>query len=131
MGQPAVSSAVVARLAAAAARDVPEVLDLYGGTLGEIATYGAQGPVRGVRVERAPTPRVRLYTVMRFGARLDDVADAVRGRVRADLAAQLPAFADVVVDVHVADVREADERQAGGASAHAPHEQPSVPRELP
>lgn len=126
MGEPVVSSAVVARLAAAAAREVPDVLDLYGGTLGEIATYGPQGPVRGVRVERAPTPRVRLYAVMQFGARLDDVADAVRRQVRADLASQLPAFADAVVDVHVADVREAD-----GAPTQSPHDQSSVPPELP
>ncbi|HVM12825.1 MAG TPA: Asp23/Gls24 family envelope stress response protein [Egibacteraceae bacterium] len=102
---PVVSSAVVARLAAAAAHEVPGVLGLHGGALGEVATYGDVAPVRGVRVERTPAPRVRLRTVMRFGDRLDEVADEVRRRVRTTLAEQVPPFADAVVDVHVADVR--------------------------
>lgn len=117
-----VSSAAVARLAAAAAQEVPEVLALDGGTLGEIATYGPQGPVRGVRVERGSTPRVRLSTVMRFGARLDEVADDVRRSVRAKLAAEAPAFAEAVVDVHVTDVQDADE----GAGQSPPFQ--SLPR---
>lgn len=103
---PAVSSSAVARLAAAAAQQVPGVLGLHGGALGEVATYGQGAPVRGVRVERTPAPRVRLHTVVRFGARVDEVADEVRRRVRSNLADQVPAFADAVVDVHVADVRE-------------------------
>lgn len=109
MGEAEVSSVAVARIAAAAARGVPQVLGLDGGARGEIATYGPQGPVRGVRVERSSTPRVRVRTVMGFGARLDEVAEEVRLRVRAELAAQVPAFADAIVDVHVADVREPEE----------------------
>lgn len=106
MGEAVVSSVAVARIAAAAAREVPQVLALDGGARGEIATYGPHGPVRGVRVHRSATPRVRLRTVMRFGARLDEVAEEVRRRVCAELATQVPAFADAIVDVHVADVRE-------------------------
>ncbi|MDP8930306.1 MAG: Asp23/Gls24 family envelope stress response protein [Actinomycetota bacterium] len=120
MGKAPISSAAVARLAAAAAQEVPEVLALDGGTLGEIATYGREGPVPGVRVERAPRPRVRLHTVMRFGARLDEVADEVRRRVRAKLATQAPAFAEAVVDVHVADVREPHEDPARSPLAQSP-----------
>lgn len=117
---PTVSSAAVARLAAAAAQEAADVVALHGGALGEVATYGRGSPVRGVRVDRAPTPRVRLYTVMRFGARLDEVADEVRRRVQATLAAQVPSFADAVVDVHVADVREATDDQPQQSSLDAP-----------
>lgn len=109
MGEAVVSSVAVARIVAAAAREVPQVLALDGGARGEVATYGPQGPVRGVRVERSSTPRVRIRTIMGFGARLDEVAEEVRRRVRAQLAAQVPAFADAIVDVHVADVREPDQ----------------------
>lgn len=109
MGDAVVSSVAVARIAAAAAREVPQVLALDGGARGEVATYGPHGPVRGVRVERSSTPRVRVHTVMGFGARLDEVAEEVRRRVRAELAAQMPGFADAIVDVHVTDVRGADE----------------------
>lgn len=108
MGEAAVSSVAVARIVAAAAREVPQVLALDGGARGEVATYGPQGRVRGVRVERSATPRVRVRTVMGFGARLGEVAEEVRRRVRAELA-EVPAFADAIVDVHVVDVREPDE----------------------
>lgn len=104
MTEPEVSSVAVARLVAATAQEIPDVLDLHGGLLGEVATYGETGPVRGVRIQRTP-PRVRLHAVMRFGARLDDVADEVRRRVSETLGAQVPAFADAAVDVHVVDVR--------------------------
>lgn len=119
MTEPIVSSAVVARLAAAAAREVPDVLGFHGGRLGEVATYGQEDPVRGVRVQRTP-PRVRLDTVMRFGARLDEVADEVRRRVRTTLAAQVPAFVDATVDVHVVDVRPSAGEAAQSANASAP-----------
>jgi uncharacterized alkaline shock family protein YloU len=105
MREPEVSSVAVARLVAAIARELPEVIDLDGGLLGEVATYGETGPVRGVRIQRTP-PRIRLHAVMRFGARLDEVADDVRRRVSETLLhAQVPAFADATVDVHVVDVR--------------------------
>lgn len=98
------SPPAVARIAAAAARDAPGVIALHGGTLGEIATYGPQGPVRGVRVRRPPSAGVKVHVVARFGARLDEVADDVRARVAEALAQQAPAFADASVDVHIADV---------------------------
>lgn len=120
--QPDISLTVVARLAAAAAREVPDVLELHGGTLGEVATYGHGGPVRGVRVERSPKPRVRMHTVMRFGARMDDVAEELRTQVRAKLAADAPMFADAVIDVHIASVRETEDESA--------HTSPSSAREL-
>lgn len=127
MAEAVVSSAVVARLAAAAAQEVPDVLGLHGGKLGEVATYGEEGPIRGVRVQLSP-PRVRLRTVMRFGARLDEAADEVRHRVRTMLAAQVPALADVTVDVHVADVRPSVDETAHDAEASASelraHERP-------
>ncbi len=127
MAEPVVSSVVVARLVAAVAQEVPDVLGLHGGSLGEVATYGPDGPVRGVRVERTP-PRVRLHTVVRFGARLDEVADEVRRRVRTALAAQVPALADATVDVHVVDVRQpgrepGPDAEASASESHA-HERP-------
>lgn len=103
------SPLAVARISAAAARGAPGVVALHGGTLGEIATYGQGGPVRGIRVRRPPGARVKVHVVARFGARLDEVAHEIRRRVRTTLAEQVPPFADAVVDVHVADVRETRE----------------------
>lgn len=117
--RPTTGVTAVARLAAAAAREVPDVLDLHGGTLGEVATYGQGTKVRGVRVEREP-PRVRVHTIMRFGARMDDVAEEVRRRVRATLSAEAPLFADAAVDVHIADVGEVDHAGAGLPAASRP-----------
>ena len=98
------SPLAVARISAAAARDAPGVVALHGGTLGEIATYGQGGPVRGIRVRRPPGARVKVHVVARFGARLDEVADEVRARVGQALAEHAPEFADARVDVHIADV---------------------------
>ena len=109
MDAPSVASVVVARLAATAAEEAPEVLGLHGGVLGEIATYGPNGPVRGVRVRRSPAPSLQLRLIVSLGARLDEVADAVRTRVAAVMAEQVPTFADATIDVHIADVREPPE----------------------
>lgn len=98
----------VARLAAAAALEAPDVLDLHGGTVGEIATYGQGARVRGVRVHERPAPRVRLHLIVRFGARVDDLAEDVRARVRQALAGVAAGFAGATIDVHVADVRSED-----------------------
>lgn len=111
----------MARLVAATAQEVPDVLDLHGGLLGEVATYGENGPVRGVRIQRTP-PGVRLHAVMRFGVRLDEVADEVRRRVSEALTAQAPAFADATVDVHVVDVRLSDQKNGDD---HEPGVSPS------
>lgn len=104
MGAPTVSSVEVAHAAATAAQKVPDVLGLHGGALGEVATYGQDGPVLGVRVRRTPAPRLELRLIVRFGARLDEVAEAVRERVLAAMADAAPAFAHAVVDVRIADV---------------------------
>ncbi len=80
--------------------------------------------MRGVRVQRTP-PRVRLDTVMRFGARLDEVADEVRRQVRTTLAAQVPAFADATVDVHVVDVRPPAGATADSVETSAPEVPPA------
>lgn len=106
MGAPAVRSVEVAHLVATAAQKVPDVLGLHGGALGEVATYGQGGPVQGVRVWRAPAPRVQLRLIVRFGARLDEVAEAVRERVAAAVAEDFPAFEAARVDVRIVDVRE-------------------------
>ena len=121
MGASAVSPVVVARLAAAAAQEVPDVLGLHGGAVGEVATYGPNGPVRGVRVRRGPAPRLQLRLIVRFGARLDAVAETVRARVAVVMAEQVPAFAEATIDVHIADVRQrpADEEHAARASPQA------------
>ncbi len=108
MPQPPFSPVAVAKAAAIAAGEVPDVVDLHAGAVGEIATYGTGGPVRGVRVRRPPDPRVRIHVVARFGARLDEGAEAVRERVAGALAQHAPSFADTPVDVHIADVRASD-----------------------
>lgn len=121
MGASSVSPVVVARLAATAAEEVPDVLGLHGGAVGEVATYGPNGPVRGVRVRLNPEARLQLHLIVRFGARLDEVAEAVRARAVAVMAEHVPAFAEATIDVHIADVRQrpVDEEPASRASPRA------------
>jgi uncharacterized alkaline shock family protein YloU len=121
VARPFTPAVEVARRVASAAQEVPEVLGLHGGTYGEIATYGEGGPVRGVRVRRAPEPGLRLHIIVRFGARLDEVADSVRTRVRDEAARHWPVFTDARVDVHVADV------DLGDAAATRPAPSGEVP----
>lgn len=106
MDASSVSPVVIARLAATAAQEVPDVLGLHGGAVGEVATYGPNGPVRGVRVRLNPEPRLQLRLIVRFGARLGEVAEAVRVRTAAVMAEHVPAFAEATMDVHIADVRQ-------------------------
>ena len=87
---------VTASLAAAAAREVADVLDLYGGAVGEIATYGGGERVGGVRVRGE---RLTLYLIVRFGRPLADIAEDVRDKVRQRLDGSW------VIDVHIQDVR--------------------------
>lgn len=94
----------VARLAAAAAVEAPDVVGLHSGAVGEIATYGGGTSVKGVRVHDRPEPRIRLYLIVRFGAPLDALAQEVRARVREALNTVAPRFAAGRIDVHVADV---------------------------
>lgn len=121
MGASSVSPVVVARLAATAAQEVPDVLGLHGGAVGEVATYGPNGPVRGVRVRLNPEPRLQLRLIVRFGARLDEVAEAVRARAAAVMAEHVPAFAEATIYVHIADVRQrpVDEEHAARALPRA------------
>lgn len=118
MGASSVSPVVIARLAATAAKEVPEVLGLPGGAVGEVATYGPNGPVRGVRVRLRPAPRLQLRLIVCFGARLDQVAEAVRDRTSAVMAEHVPAFAEATIDVHIADVRQrpVDEEHAANSA---------------
>lgn len=106
MGASSVLPVVVARLAATAAQEVSDVLGLHGGAVGEVATYGPNGPVRGVRVRLNPEPRLQLRLIVRFGARLDEVAQAVRARADDVMAEHVPAFAEATIDVHIVDVRQ-------------------------
>lgn len=94
----------VARLAAAAAVEAPDVVGLYSGAVGEIATYGGGKSVKGIRVHDRPEPRLRLHLIVRFGAPLDALAQEVRARVRQALTTVAPRFAAGRIDVHVADV---------------------------
>ncbi|MDP8958252.1 MAG: Asp23/Gls24 family envelope stress response protein [Actinomycetota bacterium] len=91
--------AVTARLAATAANEVPDVLDLYEGAVGEIATYGSGERVGGVRVRRGEPNRLVLYLVVRFGRPLAEIAEEVRDKVRQRLEGSW------VIDVHIQDVR--------------------------
>jgi len=101
---------VIARALAHGARAVPGVVELFGGRLGEIATYGRGGRVPGVRVWReAGRLHVEAHIVAAYPPEhmLPTLADHVRGRLR-DL---LPALgvADIgPIDVIVADVRFTD-----------------------
>lgn len=99
------SVVAVARLAAAAALEAPGVLGFHGGAVGELATYGQGGPIRGVRVVDRPEPRIRVHLIVRFGVRLDNLAQDVRTRVREALDTVAPEFAGGIIDIHVADLR--------------------------
>ncbi len=107
----------VARLAAAAAVEAPDILGLHSGAVGEIATYGGGKNVKGVRVHDRPEPRIRLHLIVRFGAPLDALAHQVRARVREALNTVAPPFAAGRIDVHVADV------SAGGVLPVGPPEE--------
>ena len=93
-----------ARAAEAAARGVPGVLDLSGGTVGEFATYGDGQRVAGVRVRTGAQPSVALKLVVAFGQHLPELTETVRARVQEAVAAPLGS-GDVPVDLDIVDVR--------------------------
>ena len=98
---------VIARALAHAARDVPGVVDLFGGRLGEIATYGRGGRVPGVRVWREEGRlHVEAHIVAAYPPKhtLPVLADSVRGRLR-ELLPELGVAAIGPIDVIVADLR--------------------------
>ncbi len=108
----------VAEAAAAAARSTPGVVDLHGGSVGEIATLSPNRRVRGVRVSgRAGDRRVQVHLVARYGHPLAEVADDVRAAVDASLAERFGVEAPMTVDVHVADVSDADTDSDDAAAA--------------
>ncbi len=98
---------VIARALAHAARDVPGVVELFGGRLGEIATYGRGGRVPGVRVWReAGRLHVEAHIVAAYPP--EHTLPALAERVRGKLRQQLPELgvADIgPIDVIVADLR--------------------------
>ncbi len=98
---------VIAKALAHAARDVPGVAELFGGRLGEIATYGRGGRVPGVRVWReAGRLHVEAHIVAAYPPEhtLPALADRVRLRLRQQLP-ELGVADSGPVDVIVADLR--------------------------
>ena len=98
---------VIARALAHAARDVPGVVELFGGRLGEIATYGRGGRVPGVRVWRvAGRLHVEAHIVAAYPPErtLPALADSVRLRLRQQLQ-ELDVVDIGPIDVIVADLR--------------------------
>ncbi len=98
---------VIARALAHAARDVPGVVELCGGRLGEIATYGRGGRVPGVRVWReGGRLHVEAHIVAAYPP--EHTLPALAGSVRERLRELLPelGIADIgPIDVIVADLR--------------------------
>ncbi|CAN5256885.1 hypothetical protein BH18ACT4_BH18ACT4_12370 [soil metagenome] len=73
-GDPRPTSLAVARAAAAAAESCPGVVRLHGGSIGERATYGPGGVVRGVAVNHEAGV-VTVWVVARLDQPLLAVAD--------------------------------------------------------
>jgi uncharacterized alkaline shock family protein YloU len=69
-------------------REVPGVVDVYGGPLGAIATYGRGGRVPGIRI-RTEEGRlsVEMHIIAAYAAdlKLPALADKVRKRIRQQL----------------------------------------------
>jgi uncharacterized alkaline shock family protein YloU len=98
-----VTAVEIARATDEVARAVDGVLDLDAGAVGEFATYGTGGRVRGVTVKHGPPARVGLRLVIAYGHPLPELVDDVRSRVTERVAA-LSDATRVIVDVHIADV---------------------------
>ena len=98
---------VIARALAQALRAVPGVADVYGGHLGEIATYGRGSRVLGVRVwTEAGQLRVEAHVVAAYAPdlRVPVLAEAIRSRLRRDLQ-ELGVTAIGAIDVAGDDLR--------------------------
>lgn len=95
----------LARAAEEVALAVGGVIELDGGAVGEFATYGGGGRVRGVTVKQGPPARVAVRLVVAYGRPLPELADDVRHAVEGRVA-ELTDAARVLVDVHIADVSE-------------------------
>jgi uncharacterized alkaline shock family protein YloU len=98
---------VIARALAQALRTVPGVADVYGGHLGEIATYGRGSRVLGVRVwTEAAQLRVEAHVVAAYAPDLvvPVLAEVIRSRLRRQLQ-ELGVTAIGAIDVAVDDLR--------------------------
>lgn len=91
----------IARAIATAVTALYDVVGLYSGALGEIATYGDGERVGGVRIHSQDPPRVEVHIVVRYGRPLPDVAADVRTVVR-DLLAT--GGVEPTVDVRIGDL---------------------------
>lgn len=105
MSEP-LSDFVLARVLDQAVRKVPGVAGIYGGHLGEIATYGPGGRVSGVRVRReAGQVRVEVHLTVTYAPTLNvlALAETVRSSLAAEVA-RLAAGHVGTIDVVVADL---------------------------
>ncbi len=94
-----VGNAVIGRIAAIAAREVPGVAEVREGTW----------PWRGVRVEATePEVTIRLEIVVEYGVHIPRVTVQVQERVRAAVH-RMTELGTVVVDVGVCGVQESKE----------------------
>lgn len=99
------SPVAVAVGVASAALGSPDVVGLYDGAVGEIATYGNGQSVGGVRVQTGVPWRVAVSVVVRYGRPLLEIADDVQRRVALRLRDEPHAvWADARVDIRIADI---------------------------
>ncbi|GAC1556345.1 MAG: hypothetical protein NVS2B7_31960 [Herpetosiphon sp.] len=88
-------------------RAVPGVADVYGGPLGEIATYGRGSRVPGVRVwHESAGLRVEVHVIALYMSAvvLPTLADTIRSRLQQQLQ-ELAVTTRGGIDVIVADLR--------------------------
>ncbi|HEU4327995.1 MAG TPA: Asp23/Gls24 family envelope stress response protein [Roseiflexaceae bacterium] len=100
------SDFALARALGQAAMGVPDVAGIYGGQLGEIATYGPGGRVSGVRVRReAGQVLVEIHLTITYDPKLNVLvlAETVRSRLAAELRRLTVAHVGAI-DVVVADL---------------------------
>lgn len=95
---------VLAQALVRAVRAVPGVADVYGGRLGEIATYGRGGRVPGIRIRtEGGQVQVEVHLIITYAPDLNlpALAETVRNQIRqqvATLAIDTVGAIDVVVD---------------------------------
>lgn len=108
----------IAKALAHAAQDVTGVVGLFGGRLGEIATYGRGGRVPGIRVRREANRvfvEAHIVAAYRPEHTLMTLADSVRERLRKQLE-ELGIAEFGAIDVVVADLRVDDPEVLMGAA---------------
>lgn len=110
-------------------RVVPDVAAMYGGRLGEIATYGRGGRVLGVRIHSENNLiRVEVHIIARYHPTLviPKLADAVRVAIRQQLQA-LSVSEIAAIDIVIDDVQldTAPEEEAYNEYLQPSHRHPS------